>query len=287
MLITGASGFLGWHLCNRAKVEWEVFGAWHSHPVDIAGVKPIRINLTAFSDLKKVFGELKPTAVIHLAAISNINFCQQDKTDSYKINTEASVNIAGICSDLQIPCLFASSDLVFDGQNAPYCETDEPSPVNAYGEQKVLAETGMRRRCPSVVICRMPLMFGEAGSAATSFIQPMIKSMESGKDLKLFTDEFRTPLSGNDAAEGLMLALEQLPDLIHLGGTERISRFEFGKLLAAIFNQPDARLIPCRQADLELAAPRPADVSLDSTRANRLGFQPATLTDALGRLRKK
>jgi dTDP-4-dehydrorhamnose reductase len=113
----------------------------------------------------------------------------------------------------------------------------------------------------------------------------MIRTMKSGADLNLFTDEFRTPLSGGDAAEGLMLALDRLPDVIHLGGPLRISRFEFGKLLAEVINLPDINLKPCRQADLKMAAPRPADVSLDSTLANSMGFKPDNLPEALKKMR--
>jgi dTDP-4-dehydrorhamnose reductase len=281
LLVTGASGFLGWHICHRAQPEWKVFGTCHLHPVNFQGVNPVKIDLTKFNDLKMVFKEVKPAVVIHTAAVSKINYCQQNKAASFKINTEAAVNIAGLCSDVQIPCLFTSSDLVFDGQNPPYCEEDEPSPVNIYGEQKVLAESGMKRRYPSVVICRLPLMFGDPGPSASSFIQPMIRAMKSGDRVDLFTDEFRTPLSGKDAAEGLMIALEGLPDKIHLGGPQRISRFEFGKLLAKVLNLPDIGLKPCLQVDLNLPAPRPADVSLDSARAKHLGFQPCSLKDAL------
>ena len=281
LLITGASGFLGWHICHGAKSEWKIFGTCHLHPLNIQDVNPIKIDLTKFNELKKVFKAVKPAAVIHAAAVTNINYCQQNAAAAYKINTDAVINIAGLCSDLQIPCLFTSSDLVFDGQNPPYSEEDEPSPVNIYGEQKVAAETGMKRRYPSVVICRLPLMFGEPGPSASSFIQPMIRAMKSGNEVPLFTDEFRTPLSGKNAAEGVMIALERLPDIIHLGGPQRISRFEFGKLVANVLNLPDTSLKPCRQADLNLPAPRPADVSLDNTRAKRLGFKPCSLKDAL------
>ena len=85
-------------------------------------------------------------------------------------------------------------------------------------------------------------------------------------------------------AAGLMIALERLPDVIHLGGPQRISRFEFGKLLARVLKLPDVGLKPCRRANISLPAPRPADVSLDSTRAKRLGFQPGSLKAALRQL---
>jgi dTDP-4-dehydrorhamnose reductase len=185
-----------------------------------------------------------------------------------------------------IPYLFTSSDLVFDGLNPPYAEEDEPSPVSFYGEHKALAEAGIKNCYPPAVICRMPLMFGDPGPVATSFIQPLIKKMIEGNEVHLFVDEFRTPVSGRDAAQGLMLALDNLPGIIHLGGTERISRYEFGKLVADTFKIRDAKLNACRQEDIKTAADRPPDVSLDSSKAMGLGFDPGSLINELEELRE-
>ena len=194
--------------------------------------------------------------------------------------------MAGLCSDAGIPFLFTSSDLVFDGLNPPYAEEDEPSPVSYYGEHKALAESGIKDRYPPSVICRMPLMFGEPGPIATSFIQPLIKAMTEENGVNLFVDEFRTPVSGKDAAQGLMIALDNLPGIIHLGGPERISRYEFGKLVADTFKIRDAKLNACKQVEIKMAAARPPDVSLDSSKAMGLGFEPGSLVNELEELRE-
>ncbi|MDY0042001.1 MAG: sugar nucleotide-binding protein, partial [Desulforhabdus sp.] len=150
-----------------------------------------------------------------------------------------------------------------------------------YGEHKVLTEQGMIARYPEVVVCRMPLMFGDAGPVASSFIQPMIRAMQKGRELRLFVDEFRTPISEKIAVQGIMLAIERAKGIIHLGGIERVSRYDFGRLLAEVAHFPDARLIPCRQQDIEMAAPRSADVSLDNAKAVALGFKPLPLKEDL------
>ena len=285
LLITGASGFLGWNICQCARSDWKIFGTMYSHSVSIPGVTLVKVDLTVFDDLKTLFRESKPAAVIHTAAISDANFCQEDRFASYKINTEAAINIAGLCGDLDIPCLFISSDLVFDGSNPPYSEEDEPSPLSVYGEHKLMAEIGMKTRCASVVICRVPLMYGASGPTASSFLQPLLRQMKMGIEVNLFIDEFRTPLSGKNAIEGLMIALEKLPDLVHLGGLERISRYEFGKLVMDVFKLPNANLNPCRQREVPMAAPRPRDVSLTNAKAMRMGFRPDPIKVSLERLK--
>jgi dTDP-4-dehydrorhamnose reductase len=267
LLVTGASGFLGWNICQQAKSDWTIFGTNYSHSANIPGVALVKIDLTIFNDLKKLFRETKPAAVIHTAALSDPNFCQ------------------GFCSDLEIPCLFISSDLVFDGLNPPYSEEDEPSPLNVYGEQKLMAEIGMKNQCASIVICRMPLMFGSAGPTGSSFLQPLLSQMRIGMEVNLFVDEFRTPLSGKNAVEGLMIALERLPDVVHFGGLERISRYELGKLVMDVFNLRNAKLNPCRQQEIQMAAPRPRDVSLTNVKAMQMGFQPESIKVSLERLK--
>jgi len=282
MLVTGASGFLGWNICQMAKNEWAIFGTVFSHHVEIAGVNIVKVDLTDFDALKKIFQEIRPDAVIHTAAKSEPNFCQTHRTESQKINVDASINIAGLCADFRIPCVFTSTDLVFNGLNAPYREEDTVCPVNYYGEQKVLAEEGMLKYHPMVAVCRMALMFGIPGSPCVkSFIQPMIEAVREGRELRLFVDEFRTPISVKDAVFGLFLALEKVRGLLHLGGIERISRYDFGKLLMDTLGIREAMLISCRQKDVVMAAPRPPDVSLDSSKAFALGFKPLPLSEEL------
>ena len=280
LLVTGASGFLGWHLCQLAKQEWDVYGTYFSHAVEIPGITMLKVDLTHFQEIKRLFQDLQPAAVIHTAAQSSPNFCQIHPHESYSINVKASCNIAGLSADYSIPCVFTSTDLVFNGLNAPYSETDSVSPVNSYGEQKVQAEEEMLQRYPLTAVCRMPLMFGMATPTATSFMQPFIQTLREGKELNLFIDEFRTPVSGKTAAQGLLLALAKVKGRIHLGGKERLSRYDFGRLLVEVFQLPPG-LKPCRQQDVKMAAPRPPDVSLDSSKAFALGYQPLSIKEEL------
>jgi len=284
LLITGVSGFLGWNLSSIAKSKWQVYGTVFSHPVEIEGVKTLRIDLRDLKELRRVFKEISPDAVIHTAGITSPDFCQTHRMETQRINVDASINIACLCADLSIPCVFTSTDIVFDGLNPPYKEDDPVSPVNFYGEQKVMAERGMMRYYPDVTICRMPLMFGIPGPHASSFIQPMIKAMREGHEIRLFTDEFRTPISAETAADGILLSLEKVRGIIHLGGIERISRYDFGRLLSDVMGIKDARLLACKQKDIPLPASRPPDVSLDSSKAFALGFKPLPLIDQLQKM---
>ncbi|UCG14275.1 MAG: NAD(P)-dependent oxidoreductase [Deltaproteobacteria bacterium] len=285
LLITGVSGFLGWNIAKLTRGEWHVFGTVYSHPVRIPDVNAIRMDLTNYHELKQLFGDVRPDAVVHAAAASDPNFCQLNQAASFRINVEASVNISYLCADSTIPYVFTSTDLVFDGLKPPYRETDPVGPVSVYGEHKAQAEERILTSYPKAAVCRLALMFGLSGSGRKSFIQPMITAMEKGKELSLFVDEFRTPIGVRSAAKGLLLALNEVTGVIHLGGVDRISRYDFGKLMQRIFTFENAKITPCKQNDIRMAAPRPPDVSLDSSKAFALGVKPLSVAKELQHIR--
>ena len=302
LLITGTTGFLGWYLCQEAHRQgWRVHGFYHSHAYSMPQVTMHQVDLTDFGAMKRAIAHVQPDAVIHAAAQARPNACEIDPDGSHAINVTASLNLAGLCGDGTrkngtqdaIPCVFMSTNQVFDGTQAPYTETDAVAPINIYGEQKVMAEAGMLARNPQTLVCRMPLMFGNAPTAP-SFLQGFLERLQQGEVLKLFTDEFRTPVSGADAATGVLLALnalirqaipQSLQGRLHLGGAERLSRYEFGQILVEVLGQSlglDASCISaCRQADVKMAAARAPDLSMNSSPAIQLGYQPMPVSTAL------
>lgn len=286
LLVTGSSGFLGWNLCQLATQQnWQVFGTYFTHSPNIPEVISQKIDLTDFQALKALFSEIKPDAVIHLAAASKPNYCQTHPEESYRINVTASLHIADLCAELEIPCVFTSTDLVFDGLNPPYTESDRVCPVSIYGEQKVLAERGILERYPKTAVCRMPLMFGVASPHSPSFIQPFIAQLRREEELTLFFDEYRVPVTAKTATQGLFLALEKGGGILHLGGKERLSRYEFGCLMAEVLELPKTGLKSCSQKDVPMPAPRPADLAMDSTKAFGLGYNPPTVREELESLK--
>lgn len=281
LLITGASGYLGWHLSKIAQTDWQVHGTYLTQPLALPGVTAHPLDLTDHGALEALVQRLQPDAVIHLAAQSKPNRCEQDPETAYRINVTATRSLAGICARLHIPAVLTSTDLVFDGQAAPYQESDRPAPINCYGRQKAEAEQCFLKLHPAGTVCRMPLMFGGPTPQATSFIQDFLAILRRGEPLRLFTDEYRTPAYIEDAAWGLLLALEKGQGLLHLGGPERISRYGLGLQMADAFGLPRDLILPCRQADVPMMARRPPDVSLVSERALALGYAPRRVGDAL------
>ncbi len=277
LLVTGVSGFLGYNVCRAAIGAWDVFGTFHSRPAVIEGVKTLRVDLADKEPFSVVLRDIRPDAVVHCAAYPDPNKCQTDPEASHRTNVQASIAVAALCARHGIPCVFTSTDLVFGGDDPPYSEESPTSPINVYGRHKLAAEQGMGDAYPEVTICRMPLMFGDAIAPAKSFLHPVIDALVNNREIRLFSDEFRTPVSGATAAQGLLLALELSPGLLHLGGRESISRYDFGLLLAKVLGNISPRIAPVLQKDISMPAPRPKDVSLVSEKAFDLGYDPAPL----------
>jgi len=281
LLITGASGFLGWNLCSIASNQYTVTAVSNRNFFEQPDITVRKCDITDYQQLKALMISEKPDTVIHLAAASDPNYCQTHPEETFKVNVTASSDIAGLCSDLKAACVFTSSDQVFDGKCPPYKEDDDTNPLNTYGQQKRTAEQQMHSRYENVTICRMPLMYGKAPQWGKSFIQPWIGQLQKGNSLNLFTDEFRSPLCAPDACRGLLLALEKPGEIIHLGGPQRLSRYEMGMILLEATGFPQTLIKPCKQQDVPMAAPRPSDVSMDISKASRMGFHPGTMREML------
>ena len=279
LLITGASGFLGHHLLRIAG-DWELYGLYNTKPATCNGATLLPCNITNYVELGNYIEDIEPDAVIHAAAISDANYCQQYPDLSNSVNVEASRNLAGICSDYNIPFVFTSTDLVFDGLKGSYTEEDEPNPVNLYGEQKAKAEREVLSIYPLATVLRLPLMFGHPQASAANYLQKFIAQLKQGEKAKLFTDEYRSVCGAASISKGILQFMAQ-SGILHLAGKERLSRYEFGIKAAEVFGLDKKLIEACKQSDVAMAAPRPPDVSLNISKAIALGYNPLSVEEEL------
>ncbi len=281
LLVTGISGFLGHCLANLNPQAWSIIGVYNKNKVEHPNIQTVRADLTKLSEVEQLFDEIKPDAVLHLAACSNPNYCESNPEVSYIANVQVSMTIASICKKKSKPLLFSSTDLVFDGTQAPYSESAKAMPISVYGLHKLKTEQELLKLNPSICIARLPVMFG-LPKWGNSFMNAWIKNLKAKKKIYAFTDEFRTKVSGTTAVEGMLLLLnKKVNGIWHLGGQESISRYDFAVLMAQVFDLPPALIVASKQADVQMAAARPSNVSLDSTKAYKLGYNPRPLEQEL------
>ena len=281
LLLTGASGFLGYHLLRVFAPDWEIYGICNTNIFDFNDATSIKCDITNYIELGNYFDDMEPDAVIHTAAIADANFCQQNPEVSYNVNVEASKNLAGICCDFQIPFAFTSTDLVFDGKKGSYTEEDEKNPLSVYGEQKSTAEDEILNIYPGATIFRVPLMFGNPQASTGNYLHKFINQLKNEESANLFNDEFRSVCGAKSISEGILKLLGKTEGIVHLAGNERLSRHQFGVKAADTFGLDKALIKEVSQKHMQLAAPRPADVSLDIKKAILSGFAPLSVDDEL------
>ena len=255
ILVTGATGFLGSHV--RALAPRPFQGVGRNLAPGCA-----YLDLTDRAAITSMWEYTTPAGVLHLAAWANPGECERDPELSGQVNVAASDWLAKLAAEADVPFVFASTDLVFDGTQAPYLPTDAPAPIQTYGQQKADAEDKVRKRHASAVIARLPLMYDTALPGTSCFTSDLLGRWDRGDATPLFEDEFRTPALARDVAAALWDLLEHPGGTVHLGGPERIDRYTFGEALADAHDVDRSLLERRRQAELDLTPRRPADVSL-------------------------
>lgn len=266
-LITGAGGQLGSVLMRLlAQRGLETIGLTSVDGPQPDGASCIRGDLTDATALREIIRSHRPAVIIHAAAVTSIQVAHENPDLTQRVNVDATRTLVELATEIGARIAFTSTDLVFDGNSAPYRETDAVSPLSVYARSKVEAEKIVLAYKRGVVV-RPALMYGlPAVSRPTTFLQ-QLESLRTGKPLKLFEDEFRTPIWLEDAAEATRVAADSdYHGILHLGGPERISRLEMGRVMAEAMGVKNPSIVPTRQSDMQFAEPRPADVSLGSSK---------------------
>ncbi len=280
LLITGGSGFLGGNLIQLAKEGWTVCATYNSRPFSDQGITIASMDLSKEKAIQDLVEKMQPDVIIHTAAWSNLDECENDPEKAFHINATATEILAELSSQLDCRLIYVSSDMVFDGEKGDYEESDQALPISVYGKTKLTGEKFVKSVCSDYVVARSALIYGKPVTNSSSFSDWMIRRIEKGETVNLFTDQYRTPVLVDDLAGALLeLADMTFNGIVHLGGKSRVDRYTFGLRLSEIKNFPKERLLPVSMFDVQMTAPRPKDVSFDTSLAQRIlktnlfGFQ--------------
>jgi len=257
--ITGAAGLIGNYLVGTASQFAQEF--------KVVGLTRGDLDLTHFTAVRAAFMKERPRLIIHCAALSRSPACQENPSLARKLNVEATACLAELAA--AIPFVFFSSDLVFDGQQGNYDESARPNPLSVYAETKVAAEQVVLAN-PNHTVVRISLNGGTSPTGDRGFNEEMRRAWQAGTTLKLFVDEFRCPMPASITARAIWdLVAQRKPGLYHLGGSERLSRWQMGQIIAARWPQLSPRLQPASRKDY-VGAPRPPDTSLNCAKIRKL-----------------
>lgn len=242
--ITGAGGLIGSHLVGAAPSGWQVRGLTRD-----------ALDLTNFSAVERAFRQDAPALVIHCAAMSRSPACQKNPALARTLNVDVTAHLAALAAE--IPFVFFSTDLVFDGRTGNYDETAVPNPLNVYAETKVAAEQIVLRN-PRHTVVRTSLNCGASPTADRGFAAEMRQAWRAGQTLKLFADEFRNPIPASVTARAVWeLTARTAGGIFHIAGAETLSRWQIGQLVAARCPELNPRLESSSLRDYEGPARSP------------------------------
>lgn len=284
ILITGGSGLLGQYLNVELSKSHKILSLYNSNVGNCNDFNSCKLDITNQSLLQNVFYDFAPDIVIHTAAISNPILPENiSPKDVYKINVDATKNIAELCDKHNSKLIYTSTDLVYAGYRGSMLKEDAKLiPASLYAETKLMGEIKIQNTFDNYLILRTALLFGFGLTHSKNHFHQMYYDLQSGKHVKLFTDQYRSPLSLLEAAKMIneLLYKDVKSEIVNFGGPERISRYEFGKRLCKISKFDENLLIKIKMDEVPEVT-KVEDVSMDTEKLQCYGIKSKSIDEMI------
>jgi dTDP-4-dehydrorhamnose reductase len=257
------------------------------------------IDLARPDDMVRVLEAFRPAALINAAAYTQVDRAESESETVFALNRDAPAIMARFCARHNVPLLHLSTDQVFDGAcNRPWREEDFPHPLSVYGQSKWEGEEAVLKACPEALIVRVSWVFGPSGE---NFLTKLLSWARQKPELAIVSDQIGCPTHSPTLA-GHLLTLAALRQqdkgpqgLLHLAGSEAMSRFEQAKLSLAearrqgfLDGVPENTLKPILTEQFPTPARRPLNAVLDTSKVkDHLGTDCGLFSPAIGKSLKQ
>ena len=264
ILFTGGSGLLALNWAIQIRDHYEVILGLHDRAIILKGTNAIRINLNSEKSITDFLIRIKPDILIHTAGLTSIEECELNPIETNYINALIPELLAKLTNKLDIIFVHISTDHLFDGL-LPFTSEDTPvSSLNEYGKSKALAEKLILKENPSALILRTNF-FGWGTSYRLSFSDIVLKTLRANKTINLFDDVYYTPILINQFVEIVnLLILNNDSGIFNIVSNERITKYQFGLLLAKKFGFNTNLIQKVSINDNHKLVQRPKDMSLNN-----------------------
>jgi len=288
ILITGGSGLLALNWALAVREKFNVTLGLHDRKINLKDTRSILLDLDSKETLTQALEALQPQLVIHAAGLTSIEQCESNPTLAKYINVDLTKNLVMVCAKLKIPMVYISTDHLFSGNESLVQEDYPVSPVNVYAKTKAEAETCVLDSYAKALIIRTNF-YGWGTSYRPSFSDTIINHLRAGKKISLFKDIYYTPM----LVEPLVYIVHELAHkkargIFNVVSDDRISKYDFGFLVAKRFNL-DTNLIEKGSINDEPnLVIRPRDMSLSNEKASQLlGQKIGDVFEHLKKLKKQ
>lgn len=286
LLVTGASGLLGLNLSLAASTAGhQVTGLVHTRSLVGVPFCTRQVNLLDVPSALDCIDSAKPDAIIHCAAVANLNAAEESPDLAQRLNAEIPGVLAEGASRRGLPFIHISTDAVFDGRSAGYVESDLTHPLSVYARTKLAGEQAVQAAHQEALIARV-VFYGWSLSGKRSLSEFFYNNLKAGQKIKGFTDTYFCPLYVEDLAEVLLEMLsEGLTGIYHVVSPENLSKYEFGIRIAQKFGLDPNLIEPVSSADVEREVSRSLGLILNTEKVqNALGRSLPSVDDGINQL---
>ncbi|MGA7192577.1 MAG: SDR family oxidoreductase [Anaerolineales bacterium] len=244
LLITGSSGLLGLNLALDATRTHHVIGVDRSTLASVP-FELIHADLLDPDAAYRIVSKSKPDAVIHCAALADVDVCESNPDLAYQMNADLPARLADACARRQVRLIHISTDAVFDGQREDvYVEGDAPNPKGVYAKTKLEGERAVLQVNPLAIVARVNF-YGWSLSGKRSLAEFFINNLSTGKSVNGFTDVLFCPMLVNHLGDVLLAMLDRgLRGLYHVVGPQAMSKYQFGVEIARKFGLKENLISP-------------------------------------------
>ena len=284
ILITGGSGLLGQYLNITLSRNHNILTLYHSNVGNCNDFNSICIDLLEYSKLDKIISDFRPDVVMHTAAISHPILPENIAPKNvYDINVNTTKHIAELCDKHNSKLIYTSTDLVYAGYRGSMLKEDAKlNPVSLYAESKLMGEIKIQETFNNYIILRLALLFGFGLWHFKNHFQLTYNDLRDGKQVKLFEDQYRTPISLIETARIINELVDKniKSEIINFGGIERVSRYGLGERLCEMTNFDKELLVKIRMDDVPKLS-KVEDVSMDTTKLQSFGIRQRVIEEMI------
>jgi len=263
ILVTGSNGLLGQKITEKILAEKRAglvatSKGVNRYPVN-DGYEYAEMDILNPEQVRRVIEKYRPDVIIHTAAMTNVDACEENKTRCHQLNVDAVQTLVSLCEALKIHLVHLSTDFVFDGADGPYSEDAAVNPLSYYGESKVLAEELIQHSKINWTILRTILVYGITTDMSRSNIVLWAKgALEKGQPVHVVNDQWRMPTLAEDLAEACFLAFEkQAYGIYHISGKDYMSIADLVKKVADYWCLDGSLIKEIDSGSLNQSAKRP------------------------------
>ena len=288
ILITGSNGLLGQKIvkrCIKHHIPFLATSKGENRNPDCPTANYRSLDITEEAAVHALVSEYCPTAIIHTAAMTNVDQCETDPDGCEAINVSATRYLFKAAKNCQAHFELVSTDFVFDGQHGPYAETDPVNPLSVYARSKVAAENIlMNDNYTDWSISRTIIVYGTGhGLSRSNMVLWALDALPKNQEMKLVNDQFRAPTWADDLAYGCVeIVLREQTGIFHLSGPETLSVDSIVRRIAQTIGISNPNITVISSDTLNQAAKRPPRTGFVLEKAQqKLDYHPKTLEETI------